>query len=191
MTALAFVLELPDWVADLAPAGGRFPDIESRMGVAIALAEANASEGGGPFGAVVAERGSGRLLAAAVNRVMAANASIAHAEVLALTLAQQRLGCFDLGADPDREIELVTSAEPCVQCYGALFWAGIRSLVSGARSGDAEEAGFDEGPKPPDWRDRLEAAGIRVTVDVLRKEAARVIRDYAASGGIIYNPKRP
>lgn len=191
MTAPAFVLELPDWVTDRAPPGDRLPDPESRMRLAIALAEANVGDGGGPFGAVVAERRSGELLAGAVNRVMAANASIAHAEILALTLAQQRIGRFDLGADPDREIELVTSGEPCVQCFGALFWSGIRSLVCGARSGDAEAAGFDEGPKPADWHNLLEAAGVRVTVDFLREEAARVIRAYAQAGGPIYNPARP
>jgi tRNA(Arg) A34 adenosine deaminase TadA len=75
-----------------------------------------------------------------------------------------------------------------VQCFGALFWAGVRGLVCGARSEDAEAAGFDEGPKPVNWAELLSARGIAVTSDVLRLEAAQVIRDYAASGGPIYNP---
>ncbi|MFB6359406.1 MAG: nucleoside deaminase, partial [Thiohalorhabdaceae bacterium] len=83
-----------------------------------------------------------RLVAAGVNRVLAEGLSVAHAEVVALALAQQRLGSFDLGAEAGWDHELVTSAEPCVQCFGALFWAGIRSLVCGARSADAEAAGF-------------------------------------------------
>jgi hypothetical protein len=32
-------------------------------------------------------------------------------------------------------------------CFGAIPWSGRRRLVSGARSSDAEDIGFDEGPK--------------------------------------------
>ena len=183
-------IDLPAWAEALAPEGRVLPDPEARMRLAVDLSRANVDHGGGPFGAAVVERATGRLLAAGVNRVLATNASIAHAEVMALSLAQQRLGSFDLGGGVGRDFELVTSAEPCVQCYGALFWSGVRSLVCGARSSDAEAAGFDEGPKPADWADRLAARGIAVTPDVLRDEAAQVIRDYAAAGGPIYNPSR-
>ena len=181
-------IDLPGWAEELAAPGAVFPDAEARMRLAILLAHTNTAHGGGPFGAAVLERASGRLIAVGVNRVLAANASIAHAEVVALTRAQQRLGTFDLG-EGGRECELVTSAEPCVQCFGALFWAGIRGLVCGARSADAEAAGFDEGPKPAAWADLLSARGIEVTRDVLRAEAAQVIADYAASGRPIYNPR--
>jgi tRNA(Arg) A34 adenosine deaminase TadA len=186
MPESAVRIELPDWVAAMARPGARFPDSEARMRLAIALADANVAHGGGPFGAVVVERNEGRLIAAGVNRVLAANASIAHAEVVALSLAQQRLGAYDLGEGGD--YELVTSAEPCVQCFGALFWAGVRGLVCGARSEDAEAAGFDEGPKPLNWVELLTARSIQVTTDVLRAEVVQVIRDYAAAGGPIYNP---
>ncbi len=178
-------LDLPDWVAEMAPEGAGFPDAKARMRLAIALAEANAARGGGPFGAAVLERGSGRLVAPGVNRVLATNASIAHGEVVALTLAQRNLGTYDLAV---RDLELVTSAEPCVQCFGAVLWSGVRSLVCGARTEDAEAAGFDEGPKPGDWPDLLAARGVTVTRDMLRSEAAEVIRGYAAAGGAIYSP---
>jgi tRNA(Arg) A34 adenosine deaminase TadA len=187
MSESAVHIDLPEWVTAMAPEGACFPDAEARMRLAIALADANVAHGGGPFGAAVFERASGRLLAPGVNRVLAANASIAHAEVMALSVAQQRLGRFDLG-DGGGDYELVTSAEPCVQCFGALFWAGVAGLVCGARSADAEAAGFDEGPKPVNWVELLGARGVQVTADVLRAEAAQVIRDYAAAGGPIYNP---
>ncbi|MFP4614926.1 MAG: nucleoside deaminase [Thiohalorhabdus sp.] len=183
-------LQLPHWVAHMAPEGACFPDAEARMRLAIALADASVAHGGGPFGAAVVERASGRLVAPGVNLVEPANLSVAHAEVVALSLAQQRLGSYDLGAGAGWDFELVTSAEPCIQCFGALIWAGVRSLVCGARSADAEAAGFDEGPKPADWGAQLEARGIAVRRDVFRTEAARVIRDYAESGGAIYNARR-
>lgn len=179
-------IQLPDWAAAMAPTDACYPDREGRMRLAIALAEANVDHGGGPFGAAVVERASGRLVAAGVNRVLAEGLSVAHAEVVAMSLAQQRLGSYDLAAAGD--FELVTSAEPCVQCFGALFWSGVSAVVCGARSADAEAAGFDEGPKPANWAELLTARDIAVTTDVLRPEAARVIRDYAAGGGPIYNP---
>ena len=188
MTPPALNIELPEWVPALAPADACSPDPGARMGLAIALAEANVAHGGGPFGAVVTERGSGRLVAAGVNLVLATNASIAHAEVVALTLAQRRLASYDLAREPDWDFELVTSAEPCIQCFGAVIWSGIRSLICGARSEDAEAAGFDEGPKPPAWEEELRARGIGVARNLRREEAARVIREYAAAGGPVYNP---
>ena len=73
------------------------------MELAIALARENARRGSGgcPFGAAVFERDTGRLVAVGVNAVMASGLSLAHAEMLALALAQRARGRFDLG-DPRR-----------------------------------------------------------------------------------------
>jgi len=191
MTWRGVDLANPDWLGAIAPPGTVAIEPEARMRVAIALARANAERGGGPFGAAVFDRGSGRLVAPGVNRVVAANASLAHAEIMALAGAQQRLGAFDLGREPGWDHELVTTAEPCIQCFGALFWSGVRSLVCGAPTEAAETSGFDEGPKPEDWAELLEARGIQVRTGVLGEEAAAVIRDYVAGGGPIYNPTRP
>jgi tRNA(Arg) A34 adenosine deaminase TadA len=75
-------------------------------------------------------------------------------------------------------------------CLGATPWSGVRSLVYGARSADAEEIGFDEGLKPPGWAPAFEGRGICVTGGVLREEAAAVLREYAARGGEIYNSRQ-
>jgi tRNA(Arg) A34 adenosine deaminase TadA len=115
---------------------------------------------GGPFGAAVFEEQSGRLLATGVNLVVAAGCSLLHAEVVALLLAQQRLGRFDLGGEGLPVCELVTSAEPCAMCFGAVLWSGVKSLVCAARREDVERLGFDEGPKPVDWPAELERAAL-------------------------------
>jgi hypothetical protein len=65
----------------------------------------------------------------------------------------------------------------------------VRRLVCGARDEDARAIGFDEGPKLPDWESALEERGIEVSRDVLRGEAASVLRFYAESGGAIYNSR--
>jgi tRNA(Arg) A34 adenosine deaminase TadA len=125
-----------------------------------------------------------------VNVVVPSNCSVAHAEVLAIVAAQQAVGHYDLGAEGMPACELVTSTEPCAMCLGAVVWSGVRSLVCGAREEDATSVGFDEGPKPADWAAALAARGIAVTRDVLRDESAAVLRQYAESGGPIYNSRR-
>ncbi len=186
----ASTFRLPAWVDEVAgDPEQRLTTDDERMALAVALARRNAAEGGGPFGAAVFDREDGRLVAPGVNLVVPASSSMAHAEIVALTLAQQSVGTFDLGAGRSRE--LVTSAAPCIQCFGAVIWSGVTRLVCGARKEDVEAIGFDEGPVPPDWVAELERRGIEVQRDVLREEAATVLRDYAASGAPIYNARRP
>ncbi len=143
---------------------------------------------GGPFGAAVFETETGRLVAAGVNLVEPANCSVAHAEMVALTLAQQTVGHYDLSCAGIAR-ELVTSTEPCAMCLGAIPWSGVRRVVCGARGEDACEIGFDEGAKPADWVGALKARGIEVVCDVLRPEAIAVLQDYLTSGGRIYNAR--
>ena len=158
------------------------------MRLAIELSRQNVlRDQGGPFGAVVYDPSTGRVIGAGVNRVMSSGISLAHAEMVALSLAQQAEGSWDLAGR--RALSLVTSCEPCAMCHGGVLWSGVRALVCGARKEDAEAAGFDEGDKPADWAAGLTARGITVTLDVLRDEAAEVFSLYGQSGGEIYNPK--
>ena len=182
---------LPAWIGEVAgPPGGAFPDETGRMALVVALSRRNAAEGGGPFGAAVFTEDEGRLVAPGVNLVLPAGSSVAHAEVVALTVAQQAVGAFDLDDGSGGRYELVTSAAPCIQCFGAVIWSGVTRLVCGACRDDVEAIGFDEGPVPADWVEQLEKRGIAVHRDVLRDEAAAVLRDYAASGALIYNARR-
>ena len=182
-------LALPDWAGPFLAAWGEPLDEEvGRMRLAIALAQENVRrETGGPFGAIVVEEGSGRLLGAGVNRVTALSLSLAHAEMLALSLAQRERGDWNLGVRG--AVQLVTSCEPCAMCFGAVPWSGVGSVVWGARTEDAEAAGFDEGDKPANWIETLEARGIRTRPDVLRAEAAAVLARYARGNGAIYHPR--
>lgn len=184
--------ELPEWVEDLVSGKGEFyPTKEERMRLAIELSRLNTERGtGGPFGAAIFESESGRLLAPGVNLVTTANLSTAHAEMVAIMVAQQVVGSFDLGEEGLPAYELVASTEPCAMCFGATPWSGVRSLVCGGRDEDARSIGFDEGPKMSDWPSALRERGISVERDVLREEAASVLRGYAESGGLIYNARR-
>lgn len=193
-SAVSFALHLPAWLEAFAAESipGRYAGAEDRMRLSLELARRNVEAGtGGPFGAAVFEAQSGRLLAAGVNLVVAANCSILHAEVVAIMIAQKRLACFDLGDEGVPATELVSSAEPCAMCFGAVLWSGVRSLVCGARREDVERLGFEEGPKPADWPGVLQRRGIAVVRDVCREEAITILDRYGHLGGPIYNPRAP
>jgi tRNA(Arg) A34 adenosine deaminase TadA len=178
-------LTLPAWVHEFIQPNALYTDAESQVGLAIGLSEKNVEHrSGGPFGAAVFTE-SGRLIGIGVNRVMPQSCSIAHAEIMALSLSQQRLQQFRLNQSGEKII-LATSSQPCCQCFGASVWAGIDALLIGARASDVESlAGFDEGPLPENWVGELEKRGIRVQQDILRERACAVLKAYRESG-VVY-----
>ena len=182
---------LPGWVEEfLAEPETVYADVEERMRLVIELSRLNVDhDTGGPFGAGIFDLNTNRLVAPGVNLVTTSNLSTAHAEMVAIMVAQRVVGHFDLGGARQPPYELVASTEPCAQCFGATPWSGVRRLVCGARDEDARAIGFDEGPKLPDWAEALEERGISVVTDACRDEAAAVLRHYAESGGAIYNAR--
>ncbi|TAN47671.1 MAG: nucleoside deaminase [Methylococcaceae bacterium] len=183
-------INLPPWLDSVAGAEQQcFADPVARMAFVIDLAHRNVREGtGGPFAAAVFELISHRLVAVGVNLVAYTGLGVSHAEVLALSLAQQSLGTFDLGAPRLPGYELVCSCEPCLMCLGAVMWSGVRRLSCAARDEDAHAIGFDEGPKPQDWTLALQQRGIDVVRDLLREQSCAVLALYQQRGGMIYNP---
>lgn len=97
----------------------------SRMDEALAAAR-NAPAGEVPVGAVVFGP-DGQPIAAAANRRQANNDPTAHAEVLALRAAADKLRRWRL-----EDCELVVTLEPCVMCAGAAVAARVGSIVFGA-----------------------------------------------------------
>jgi len=183
------VLTLPDWVEALLPdPATAFPTCKDRMALVVELARQNVRHGtGGPFAAAVFDATRHTLVAPGVNVVISQGCSIAHAEILALALAQRRLHSHDLGAPGVSACELTTSAAPCAMCLGAIPWSGVGGVVCGAREEDVRAVGFDEGDKPALWPRALEARGITVVQDVRRDEATAVLREYVRGGGPVYN----
>jgi tRNA(Arg) A34 adenosine deaminase TadA len=148
------------------------------MRIALDATRAAMAHGGGPFGAVVAD-GGGRVLAVGANMVLVLRDPTAHAEVTAIRRATALLGRREL-----RDCTLVATCAPCIMCTGAIHWAGVGRLVTGARATDAEAIGFVEGPAGFDAMAFLRARGIAVEVDVERDAAAALLRAYT---GPIYN----
>ena len=189
MDRLELTIALPDWIEQVLRYEPRNrPAMEDRMRFVIDLARQNVRrKTGGPFGAAVFND-AGKLVAPGINLVEHGRCSILHAEMVAIVLAQKQLGRYDLSDGGRLCYELVTAAEPCAMCFGAIPWSGVSRVVCAARDADVRRIGFDEGPKLPDWSAALEERGIRVTRDVLRDEGVSVLREYADTGGMIYNP---
>jgi len=203
----------------------RYATDDEMMSLAIRMSDTNVKMGtGGPFGAAIFERvrrrrrptscgggeeneGEGEeeeeeeeyctLVSVGMNRVVPLNNSTLHAEMVAIQIAQSKLGSFTLSdmkndgrnASNDnnrRKFELFTSCEPCAMCLGGTLWSGVSRLVTGATKDDAQSIGFDEGPVNDESYAHLENAGITVTRNVMRDEAADVLRRYGR-GGVIYN----
>jgi tRNA(Arg) A34 adenosine deaminase TadA len=179
-------LSLPPWVAGIAATGQHCPGDDAKVALAVALARGNIGHGtGGPFGAAIFDQDDA-LVAAGVNVVLPQSCSVAHAEMMAFMLAQQATGRARLN-DDGRRYTLATSAQPCCQCYGASIWAGIDTLLIGARSEDVEAlTQFDEGPLPSDWLGELARRGIAVRRDLERDAARAVLADYGRLGGARY-----
>ncbi|MBN2199898.1 MAG: nucleoside deaminase [Candidatus Aminicenantes bacterium] len=183
-----FRLEPPSWLEKELRRGRACPDDRDKAAFVVGLSELNVLRGtGGPFGAAVFEEPGGRLISAGVNAVILNGCSLAHAEIMALGLAQKKTGRPRLNSRPGRSYVLASSSQPCAMCWGAMLWAGVDRVLFSALKSDVERlTGFDEGALPKRWRSELGLRGIQVRSGLLRSEACRVLRLYKEKDGRIY-----
>lgn len=105
---------------------------------AIELAREGMDAGaGGPFGSVVVK--DGEIIAEGYNGVTSNNDPTAHAEVMAIRAACQKLGTFQLD-----DCEIYTSCEPCPMCLGAIYWARPKAVYYACTREDAAAIDFDD-----------------------------------------------
>ncbi len=105
---------------------------EHFMRQAFKEAETAFEEGEIPVGAIVVCKN--KIIAKDHNRVERLKDATAHAEMLALTAAQNHLGSKYLN-----ECTLFVTLEPCSMCAGGLFWTQLGRVVVGALD---KERGF-------------------------------------------------
>ncbi len=189
-------IELPQWLTQLTSVGlpSCGPSDAARMQFALELARSNVThKTGGPFASIVVEESTGECVAAGVNLVVASGLSVTHAEAVAIMLAQRAAGSYDLAGEPGKRYSLYATGQPCIMCFGILWWSGITRLICGARGEDVERiTRFREGPLPADWprllTERPGLPAIEVVRDVHRDEACAVLQAYMDAGHPIYNP---
>lgn len=142
-----------------------------RHAIALAL-EGIDGNGGGPFGCVIVK--NGEVVGEGHNHVTSANDPTAHAEVVAIRDACQKLGTFQLDG-----CTIYTSCEPCPMCLGAIYWARPEKIFMACNRGDAAAAGFDDAfiyeeiGREPSER-------FVPTKNILREEALAVFEAWAS-----------
>jgi len=140
---------------------------EAVMRESLALGQRAAEAGEVPIGAVVVKGGA--VVGRGYNRPVSSNDPTAHAEVLALRDAAERVGNYRLG-----ECELYVTLEPCAMCAGAILNARLSRVVYGAADPKSGACGsvvdlFAE--------NRLNHHAT-VSGGVLAGEAARVLQEF-------------
>jgi len=105
---------------------------------AIELAEKGMNKNaGGPFGCVIVKDGT--ILSEGHNSVTSTNDPTAHAEVVAIRKACEKLGSFQLEG-----CTIYTSCEPCPMCLGAIYWARPTRVLYACSREDAAAIEFDD-----------------------------------------------
>jgi tRNA(Arg) A34 adenosine deaminase TadA len=105
---------------------------------AIELAESGMNaNAGGPFGCVIAK--DGEIIGEGCNSVTSTNDPTAHAEIVAIREACQKVGAFQLDG-----CVVYTSCEPCPMCLGAIYWARPERVYFACTREDAANIGFDD-----------------------------------------------
>jgi tRNA(adenine34) deaminase len=98
---------------------------ETFMREALALAGEAARAGEVPVGAVVVKDGA--VIGRGYNRPITSRDPTAHAEIVALREAAERLSNYRLN-----DCELYVTLEPCAMCAGAIMHARVARVVYGA-----------------------------------------------------------
>lgn len=108
------------------------------MKLALSEAQTASEKGEIPIGAIIVSHHT--IIAKDHNRTEQLKDATAHAEMLAITAAQNYMGAKYLN-----ECTLYVTLEPCCMCAGALFWTQIGKVVIGAID---KERGFTNYNKP-------------------------------------------
>lgn len=164
----SLTLSLPSWIDEyMEKTPQEFTTLEGRMKFVLGLAVENIHhKSGGPFSSAVFNIETGELISVGVNRVMPESCSCAHGEMMAIMLAQKRLGTYDFSLKG--KFQLFTNAKMCIMCMGGVIWSGVCEVVSSATPEDVQNIiGFDEGPVPKEYNFELEKRGIKVIERVL------------------------
>lgn len=148
------------------------------MRIALEAAQAAADAGETPVGAVVVDPATGEVVATGANQPIGAHDPTAHAEIVAMRRAAEKLGNYRLTG-----LTLVVTLEPCAMCAGAISHARIGRLVFGAE--DPKGGAVVHGPRFFDqptchWRPKVEAGVLAAESSAMLKAFFRARRKGAA-----------
>lgn len=136
---------------------------------ALALAAYAAEQDEVPIGAVVVNPENGEIVSEAYNLSEHVADASAHAEILAIRKACEKLKCNRL-----RGMDLYVTLEPCTMCAAAISFARIQNLYFGAV--DAKGGAVISGVKfydSPTCHHRPEVQG-----GIMERECGQILKDF-------------
>ena len=143
-------------------------DYKLIMQAALSLAKVAADNGDVPVGAIVVNE-AGEILGTGQNLREQSNDPTAHAEVIAIRQAGEKIGSWRLD-----DLTIVVTLEPCAMCAGAIAQSRIKRLVFGAwdEKAGAVGSGVDV------IRDPRASTKVEVVTGIMEKECSEVLRDF-------------
>ena len=143
-------------------------DYKLIMQAALSLAKVAADKGDVPVGAIVVNE-AGEILGTGQNLREQSNDPTAHAEVIAIRQAAEKIGSWRLD-----DLTLVVTLEPCAMCAGAILQSRIKRIVFGAWD---EKAGA-VGSVIDIVRDPRALTKVEVITGIMEKECSEVLSEF-------------
>ena len=137
----------------------------------ISLAREVKSSGDVPVGALIIND-AGEIVSFGKNEREKDNDPTAHAEILAIRRAGEKLGSWRLD-----DLTLIVTLEPCVMCAGAILQSRLKRLVFGAFDQKAGAVGSSLDV----IRDVRALSKVEVVSGVLEDECAKLLTDFFAT----------
>jgi tRNA(adenine34) deaminase len=141
------------------------------MQQAITLAQEVKSSGDVPVGALIVNE-AGEIVSFGKNEREKDNDPTAHAEIVAIRKAGEKLGSWRLD-----DLTLIVTLEPCVMCAGAILQSRLKRLIFGAFDQKAGAVGSSLDV----IRDVRALSKVEVVSGVLEKECAKLLTDFFAT----------
>ena len=141
------------------------------MQQAIAIAQEVKSSGDVPVGALIVNE-VGEIVSSGKNEREKNNDPTAHAEILAIRRAGEKLDSWRLD-----DLTLIVTLEPCVMCAGAILQSRLKRLVFGAFDQKAGAVGSSLDVV----RDVRALSKVEVVSGVLEDECAKLLTDFFAT----------
>jgi len=138
------------------------------MQAALSLARVAADKGDVPVGAIVVNESS-EILGTGQNLREQSNDPTAHAEVIAIRQAAEKIGSWRLD-----DLTIIVTLEPCAMCAGAIAQSRIKRLVFGAWD---EKAGA-VGSVMDVIRDPRALTKVEVITGIMEEDCSGVLRDF-------------
>ncbi len=139
-------------------------DYEKYMRIALQEAREAELDGEVPIGAVVVC--GDKVIAKAHNRTEHLHDVTAHAEIIAITSAEDYMNAKYL-----TDCTLFVTVEPCVMCAGAIAWAQLAEVVYGAND---EKRGFSK------YSSQILHPKTKLTKGILAEDCEKIMKDFFA-----------